>query len=556
MAARDSHRAGRLIYLAKIGLIAGSYYGSAKLGLDLAFATSSVTAIWPPTGIALAALVIWGRSVWPGVALGALLANLWTGIPLISVLGITTGNTLEAVVGAYLLSWVADFRPSLERLRDVLALVFLAGIVSTAIAATVGVMSLIIGDEVSFADFGSVWRVWWLGDMGGDLLVAPVLMVFAVRWSFRGLPGNPIEAVALAASIVGLSVFVFHQETNFAYLTFPLLVWATLRFWQPGATVSVLVVTGIAVYYTAHGEGPFVRSDPDESLLLAQTFYGVAALTMMSLAAVLTERAHAEETVAYIAGALQEGLLPPGLPEIPGIDLAARFRPVGEGYRVGGDFYDVFESRPGRWVVVVGDVSGKGPNAAAVTGLARHTLRTAAVHDDSPSHVLSVLNGALRDRLSPREVCTVVYARLEPADGGFALTVSSGGHPLPLLLRGDGTVHEVGAHGLVLGANPEIELAESTVILQPGDCLLLYTDGLTEAYAPAYTSVRPDVQSLLGSHRRSSANEIAEDVYSRMLDFSPSEPRDDVALVVLRIGDQASADRREMAAGAGLESGQ
>jgi integral membrane sensor domain MASE1 len=555
LAARDSHRAGRLIYLAKIGLIAGSYYGSAKLGLDLAFATSSVTAIWPPTGIALAALVIWGRSVWPGVALGALLANLWTGIPLISVLGITTGNTLEAVVGAYLLSWVADFRPSLERLRDVLALVFLAGIVSTAIAATVGVMSLIIGDEVSFADFGSVWRVWWLGDMGGDLLVAPVLMVFAARWSFRGLPGNAIEAVALAASIVGLSVFVFHQETNFAYLTFPLLVWATLRFWQPGATVSVLVVTGIAVYFTAHGEGPFVRSDPDESLLLAQTFYGVAALTMMSLAAVLTERAHAEETVAYIAGALQEGLLPPGLPEIPDIDLAARFRPVGEGYRVGGDFYDVFESRPGRWVVVVGDVSGKGPNAAAVTGLARHTLRTAAVHDDSPSHVLSVLNGALRDRLSPREVCTVVYARLEPADGGFALTVSSGGHPLPLLLRGDGTVHEVGAHGLVLGANPEIELAESTVILQPGDCLLLYTDGLTEAYAPAYTSVRPDVQSLLGSHPRSSANEIAEDVYRRMLDFSPSEPRDDVALVVLRIGDQASADRRELAAGAGLESG-
>ena len=537
-----------VLYLAKVAVIAGAYYGSAKVGLDLAFATKSVTAIWPPTGIALAALVIWGRSVWPGVALGAFLANLWTGVPLITVLGITTGNTLEAVVGAYLLSWVADFRPSLERLRDVLALVVLAGIISTAIAATIGVTSLIIGNEVSFEDFGSVWRVWWLGDMGGDLLVAPVLMVFAATWPFRKLPGRGIEAIALAVSLVGLSVIVFHQETSFAYLIFPLLIWATLRFWQPGATLAVLIVTGIAVYYTNHGDGPFVRSDPDDSLLLAQTFFGAAALTMMSLAAVITERAHAQETIAYIAGALQEGLLPAGLPEIPGIDLAARFRPVGEDYRVGGDFYDVFESGPGRWVVVVGDVSGKGPNAAAVTSLARHTVRTAAVYDDSPSHVLSVLNGALRERLSPREVCTVVYVRLEPADGGFAATVSSGGHPLPLLLRSDGTVQEIGAHGLVLGANPELELAESTVSLWPGDSLLLYTDGLTEAYAPAYISARPDIHSLLGPHSNSSANEIAEDVYRRMLDFSPSEPRDDVALVVLRIGDQAQPDRRELAA--------
>ncbi len=528
------------------------YYGSAKLGLSLAFETKSVTAIWPPTGIALAALVIWGRSVWPGVALGAFLANLWTGVPLITVVGITTGNTLEAIVGAYLLSWLADFRPSLERLRDVLALVFLAGIISTAIAATVGVTSLIVGDEVSFDDFGSVWRTWWLGDMGGDLLVAPVLMVLVAQWPLRGLPGRALEAMALAGALVGVSIFVFHH-TSGAYLIFPLLIWATLRFWQPGATMAVLTVAGIAVYYTAHGHGPYVRGDPDESLLLAQTFFGVAAITMMSLGAVLTERARAEETVAYIAGALQDGLLPPALPEIPGIDLAARFRPVGQDYRVGGDFYDVFESRPGRWIVVVGDVSGKGPNAAAVTGLARHTLRTAALHDDSPSRVLSVLNGALRERLSPREVCTVVYARLELVEGGFALTVSSGGHPLPLLLRSGGTVHEVGAHGLVLGANPELELAESTVTLRAGDCLLLYTDGLTEAYAPAYASVRPDMQSLLEAHPSSSANEIAEDVYRRMLEFSPSEPRDDVALVVLRIGEVAP-DRLDSAAHAGAES--
>jgi integral membrane sensor domain MASE1 len=554
LAARLSQREGVVLYLAKVALIAGAYYGSAKVGLNLAFATSSVTAIWPPTGIALAALVIWGRSFWPGVALGAFLANMWTGVPFITVLGITSGNTLEAVAGAYLLTQVADFRPSLERVRDVLALVILAGMISTAIAATVGVGSLIIGDEVSAGHFGSVWRVWWLGDMGGDLLVAPVLLVAVARWPFRGLPGHAIEAVALAASVVGLSLFVFHQQTNLAYLTFPLLVWAALRFWQPGATTAVLAVTGIAVYYTAHGDGPFVRSNPDDSLLLAQTFFGVAGLTVLLQAAVVTERGRAEETVAYIAGALQEGLLPAGLPEIPGVDLAARFRPVGEDYRVGGDFYDVFESRPGSWVVVVGDVTGKGPSAAAVTGLARHTLRTAALHDDSPRHVLSVLNRALRERLSPREVCTVAYARLEAAEGGFALTFSSGGHPLPLLLRGDGAVQEVGVHGLLLGARPELEVVESTLMLHPADCLLFYTDGLTEAYAPGRTPARRDLQSVLESHAGSSSEQIAEDLYRAMLDFSSSEPRDDVALVVLRISDHVPPDPGPTPALYGLES--
>src|SRR5215212_11753661 len=162
--------------VARILLLAGAYYGAAKLGLSFAFETPNVTAIWPPTGIALAALVLWGPSVWPGVALGAILANAWTGVPLVTVLGITCGNTLEAVVGAHLLRRVGDFMPSLERVRDVLALVVLAAVGSTALAATIGVGSLIAGGEVSVDEFGSVWRVWWLGDMGGDLLVAPLVM--------------------------------------------------------------------------------------------------------------------------------------------------------------------------------------------------------------------------------------------------------------------------------------------------------------------------------------------------------------------------------------------
>jgi integral membrane sensor domain MASE1 len=532
---------GRVVYAAKIVLIAAAYYGSARVGLDLAFATGSVTAIWPPTGIALAALVLWGPSVWPGVALGAFLANAWTGVPMVTVLGITCGNTLEAVAGAYLLRRVAGFAPSLERVRDVLALVALGAVGSTVIAATIGVGSLVVGDEVPVDDFGAVWRVWWLGDMGGDLLVAPLILATAAHWPFARLPGRAGEAIVLAAAVVGLSVFVFRQETNLAYLVFPLLVWAALRFWQPGAAAASLAVATIAVYLTANEEGPFVRSNPDDSLLLAQTYFGVTGVTVLLLAAVITERRRAEETVEQIAEALQECLLPSRLPEIPGIDLAARFRPVGASHRVGGDFYDVFEPGDGSWAVVVGDVCGKGPKAAAVTGLARYTLRTAALHEYSPSKVLAVLNDALCDDRTPRELCGVAYARLDRVDGGFRLKLSIGGHPLPLLLRPDGTVLGIGTYGVVLGAEEDPQLVDTTVVLHPGDCVLLYTDGLTDAYAPARTLAPADVESLLASSAGSSADDIADHIYGAVLDLSPSEPRDDIALLVLRIGDRALA---------------
>ena len=522
--------------IARICLVAGAYYGAAKLGLSFAFETASVTAIWPPSGLALAALVLWGHRVWPGVALGAFLANAWTGVPLYTTLGITCGNTLEALAGAYLLLRVADFRPSLERARDVFALVILAAAVSTMVGATVGVASLVAGDEVAVGSVGSVWRVWWLGDMGGDLLIAPVLMVAATHWPFDRAPGRAIEAAVLALAVVGVSVLVFSQQTNLAYLIFPLLIWAALRFWQPGATVASLAVAAIAVAFTTHGSGPFVRSNPDDSLLLAQTFVGVSGITVLLLAAVVTERRRADDALAHIARTLQSSLLPSSLPEIPAVEIAARFRPAQGGLQVGGDFYDVFDVGGGSWAIVVGDVCGKGAEAATVTALARYTLRAAAMYERSPSRILALLNEALLRQRSAADLCTAAYVRLD-GDGSVArLTVCLGGHPLPLLVRSAGTVEHVGRPGLLLGLERDPELRDYTVDLHVGDALMLYTDGLTDAYAPTRTLDVDDLASLLTGCAGRPAAEIADRIQSAALDGDDGQPRDDIALLVLRIG--------------------
>jgi integral membrane sensor domain MASE1/anti-sigma regulatory factor (Ser/Thr protein kinase) len=547
---RGSSARERGLYAAKVVGVAAAYYGSAKLGLGLAFMTGNVTAVWPPTGIALAALVLWGYRIWPGVAIGALLANSWTGIPVYAVVGITAGNTLEALVGTYLLRRVGGFRPSLERVRDVVALVLLAGMLSTTVSATFGVTSLLLADEVTGAQFGSVWRTWWLGDLGGDLIVAPVLLVAACHSPlFDRLPGRPLEAVAMAGITVAVSLLVFSTSAPLIYLIFPPLIWAALRFWQPGAAFTCLLVAGIAIVFAENDVGPFAGYAPDDRLLLAQTFVAAAGITALVLAAVITERARVEDTVEYIAHTLQESLLPPNLPEIPGVEAAVEFRPAGARHVVGGDFYDLFPADDGSWAVVVGDVCGKGAPAAAVTGLARYTLRAAALRETRPNRALRLLNDAILRQRAPHEFCSVAFARLERNGArGMRATVSNGGHPLPLLLRADGSVQAIGPYGTLLGIIAEPTLSDTTVQLGAGDALLLYTDGLTDAHAPQRIVTHAELISALAGCAGRSAPEITREMARTIIGEGEGEPRDDIALLVLRVPPTALEPEREVVA--------
>jgi PAS domain-containing protein len=240
------------------------------------------------------------------------------------------------------------------------------------------------------------------------------------------------------------------------------------------------------------------------------------------------ENARLYRTRAAIAQTLQRSLLPPELPEIPGVEAAALYRPSGEGNEVGGDFYDLFSTGPREWFAVIGDVCGKGAEAATVTALARYTIRAAVTRHRSPAGILRWLNAAMLRQRAGRFV-TLACVRLELDEGAVTVTVCCGGHPCPRVLRATGLVEELGTNGTVLGVLGEVELHDRTSRLAPGDALVLYTDGLTEATAPdVWTPARLD--AAVAGARRKSAHGIVEHLAAQ----TPETLRDDMALLALK----------------------
>ncbi|MCU1354348.1 MAG: Stage sporulation protein [Acidimicrobiales bacterium] len=254
-------------------------------------------------------------------------------------------------------------------------------------------------------------------------------------------------------------------------------------------------------------------------------------------AAMAVDNARLFESRNRVARTLQHSLLPPALPPIPGIELAARYRVAEAETEIGGDFYDVFEVGDGSWAVVIGDVCGRGPEAAALTGLMRHSVRAAAVHDARPSRVLGQTNDAVLDQIDDTRFCTAAMLRLQPplAVGGPAVvTASCGGHPRPLVLYPDGRVVWIECAGTLLGVLPRPTLVDATVELVPGTAVVLFTDGVTEARRGGEQFGEDRLMEVLAGGVGLPADDLVARIEDAVVAFQDAS-NDDVAVLVVRV---------------------
>jgi signal transduction histidine kinase len=290
--------------IAAIGGLAALYVIAARLGLAFDPVVGFATLVWPPTGISLAAVLLLGYRVWPGVFIGAVAANLLTGAPIAVALGIGIGNTLEALAGAYLVRRVPQFSVTLERVTTAVGFIVFAVLFSTLISATIGVASLYAGGIVSQPHLREAFRAWWIGDIVGAIVTAPIILV----WS--NVPRAPlsqrwIERLALAVAILVVSISTFfsglHGVPTLATpfhqtdLLFAVLIWTALRFGQRGASTAAFWISATAVAGTALGYGPFAQPELHQSLLSLQTFMALVTGTVLILGATMSERRLAHE---------------------------------------------------------------------------------------------------------------------------------------------------------------------------------------------------------------------------------------------------------------------
>ena len=247
------------------------------------------------------------------------------------------------------------------------------------------------------------------------------------------------------------------------------------------------------------------------------------------------ENARLYAAASEIARALQTSLLPPHLPDIPGAALAAAYHPAWQGLEVGGDFYDVFSTGDGQWYLVIGDVCGKGAEAAAVTALARYTLRSAAARRRSPAAILRWVGDAmLQGDAAGGRFCTIACAHIDVSRSPARVTVACGGHPLPVIRRADGRIEMFGAPGTLLGLLPDLEMQERSTDLRPGDALVLYTDGLTEARAPHGMWGDDELMAAVRAAPVDGPVGLVESLVAAALG-DRATPRDDLAVLALKL---------------------
>lgn len=298
-------------YIVNILGLAGLYIIAAKLGLLLAFGVSQITVVGPLTGLALATLVLYGYDLWPGILLGAFLANLLANEPSGVALGIAIGSTLEAVTGAVLLRRIVHFKPALDRARSVIGLTVLAAVLSTMVSASIGTISLVIGGLLSWGAQPIAWLLWWIGDMASVLLLAPFLFVWHSGWRQVGRKDSAeFAALLIGTMVVAVIIFLGHlkplgNNPQLQYLIFPFIIWAAFRFKQLGVTAVSIITSIIAVLGTAGGGGPFAGFGTTQQQLVTLFHMIILSTSGLFMAVAVLQREFYEQGLVRQAEGLR-----------------------------------------------------------------------------------------------------------------------------------------------------------------------------------------------------------------------------------------------------------
>jgi PAS domain S-box-containing protein len=298
---RDNYTRSTTSYPFQLAVVFILYFAAGRLGLAVPFTSANVSPVWPAAGVGVALVTIWGIRVAPAIAVAAFLVNLFSPIPTPASVGIGLGNASSAIIAAYLLRRLPGFKTPLSRLRDVILLIVFGALLATTVAAFVGVSALTITHTRVWSGYASAWRIWWLGDAMGVLVVAPLIL------NARDLlqccrSRRLIEICLISLAVLAASSMIFGrrsavQDDVLAFVVFPFVVWAAIRFRVAGAALASLLVASIAVWGTSIGLGPFVNHSPLHNAVLLQIFIAMTSLTGLVLAAVISEREHLQDRV-------------------------------------------------------------------------------------------------------------------------------------------------------------------------------------------------------------------------------------------------------------------
>ncbi len=567
-----------LTFFTESVIIAVIYIAAAKIGFFLAFFNSQVSPIWPPEGVALAALLVRKNRALPGIFLGALGANYLNNphIPTALIIGI--GNTLGALLNSTLFLQITYSENPLSGSRDLFKFLIFCTIPGSALSAFCGVSSLYYWDFVKPEVYWNVWITWFSGEMQGFIVVAPFLLsVLSMRFADYS-PKKIVEGIGIFALILISGRIAFYSSNYpISFLPFPFLIYATFRFQQIGATASIVLLSGMAILRTINGAGPFaIYSNQtlslNDSLIFLDIFIGAVTLMTYLISTVLTEREKAQnsalenltmleklkdavnkelekkviertliienqkeelERQIEMAQTIQLSLLPRNIPDLHNIQIAYKYQPM---MKIGGDFFDIkYSPNDDSLGIFICDVSGHGVPAAFLASMVKMSLSGWYENTKKVVEAINYIYENLKDKLGTNFI-TASALDLNLKTG--KLTLARAGHLPFIIIKSNGSVKTLLPKGRIILSflNPECE--EMTDDLEKGDLLVLYTDGLTEARNPETGSMFSDERfmRILSEQRNEDISVLCDSIFEIVSQFSGGCEvlEDDLTLLILK----------------------